>query len=290
MTKKKSIKIEEIQARRYRFLLYYIVALYYDVLAPARKDDDMAADNMARLEDVMTQLGVTMRELAAAHKETERVIAENDRKLAENRAELERKLAENRAELERKLAESLAENDRKRTETDRKLTESLAELDRKLTENINRVSESVDKWVGHFGTNIGTLVELTLIPGIKQKMKNLGHDFDSLAPRKQYYRKDGNMLAEVDLFLENGVEVMAVEVKTQFNASSVEYHVKRLQLLRKHDAERLKGKAILAAIAGLSIDRDAQELALGRGMYVIKMVEDDKNITVIEPAGGVGKW
>jgi predicted RecB family endonuclease len=121
-------------------------------------------------------------------------------------------------------------------------------------------------------------------------MKKFGHDFDSLAPRKQYYRKDGSMLAEVDLFLENGVEVMAVEVKTQFNAPAVEYHVKRLQLLRKHDAERLKNKDILAAIAGLNIDRDAQELASQLGMYVIKMVEDDKNITVIEPAGAVGKW
>ncbi|GBU21843.1 hypothetical protein R80B4_01745 [Fibrobacteres bacterium R8-0-B4] len=173
------------------------------------------------------------------------------------------------------------------------LTVSMKELSdaHKETERaIKALSESQDKWAGRLGTSIGTVVELTLIPGIRKKMKALGHEFENLAPRKQYYRKDGKMLTEVDLFLENGVEVMAVEVKTNFNKSAVEYHVNRLKLLRKHETEKLKDKAILGAIAGFTIDKDAAELASQLGMYIIKMVEDDKNIKVIEPAGAVGKW
>jgi hypothetical protein len=212
------------------------------------------SDSTARLEEAMAQLMVV-------HKETEE-------RMAKSRKELEEAMAKSRKELE----------------------EALAAQNKELSERISETSKNLDKWIGHFGTNIGTLVELTLIPGIKQKMKKFGHDFEILAPRKQYYRKDGNMLTEVDLFLENGVEVMAVEVKTNFNKPEVEYHVNRLKLLRKHDAERLKGKDILAAIAGLSIDKDAEELASRLGMYIIKMVEDDKNITVIEPEGAVGKW
>jgi hypothetical protein len=260
------------------------------------KEGDMA-DNMAKLEEAMARLAVTMEvtaeRMAKSHDELERSMArsreETERAMVKLREESEARdarVAKLREESDARAAKLREESAKNHEEFKR----DLAAQNKKLSEKINEVSKSIDKWIGHFGTNIGTLVELTLIPGIKLKMKKFGHDFDSLAPRKQYYRKDGSMLAEVDLFLENGVEVMAVEVKTQFNAPAVEYHVKRLQLLRKHDTERLKDKDILAAIAGLSIDRDAEELASRLGMYVIKMVEDDKNITVIEPAGAVGKW
>jgi hypothetical protein len=260
------------------------------------KEGDMA-DNMAKLEEAMARLAVTMEvtaeRMAKSREETEQAMT----KFREESDARDVRAAKLREESERAIAKIHEESAKNHDETERaiaKIHEESAknheEFERTLAAQNKELSEKIDKWIGHFGTNIGTLVELTLIPGIKLKMKKFGHDFDSLAPRKQYYRKDGNMLAEVDLFLENGVEVMAVEVKTQFNAPAVEYHVKRLQLLRKHDAERLKDKDILAAIAGLSVDREAEELALRLGMYVIKMVEDDKNITVIEPAGAVGKW
>jgi hypothetical protein len=238
---------------------------------------------MARLEEAMAQLAV-------AHKETEQALAAQAKAMAKSREETDERMAKSREETERAMAKSREETERAMAKSREETERAIAAQNRAFDKQLSALSETLNKWIGRFGTDIGTLVELTLIPGIKQKMKKFGHDFEILAPRKQYYRKDGNMLTEVDLFLENGVEVMAVEVKTKFNKPEVEYHVKRLQLLRKHDSERLKGKAILAAIAGLSIDKDAEELASRLGMYVIKMVEDDKNITVIEPTGAIGKW
>jgi len=220
---------------------------------------------METLEDIVAQLGVTMKELAETHKETERAMAKS------------------REETERAMAKS-------REETERAMAKSREETERILTAKINDLNETVDKWIGYTGHSIGHIVELVLIPGIKKKMNECGHEFDTLAPRKLYYRKDGNLFTEIDLFLENGEEVMAVEVKTQLSISAVEHHLRRLQLLRKHEAERLNGKTILAAVAGLSIDEDAREMASRLGMYVIEMIEDTKNITVIKPAGGLGKW
>lgn len=230
----------------------------------------------AVLEDIVAQLGVTMKELAETHKETER-------SMAKSREETERAMAKSREEAERAIAKS-------REETDRAMAKSLREMDRVLTAKINGLNETVDKWIGYTGHSIGHIVELVLIPGIKKKMNECGHDFDTLAPRKLYYRKDDNLFTEIDLFLENGEEVMAVEVKTQLSVSAVEHHLRRLKLLRKHESERLNGKTILAAVAGLGIDEDAREMALRLGMYVIEMVEDTKNITVIKPVGGLGKW
>jgi hypothetical protein len=256
------------------------------------------------LEDIVAQLGVTMKELAEAHKETERTMAksceEMERSMAKSRErheEMERSMAKSHEETERSIAKSREETERsmaksreKHEEMERSMAKSREEMERILAAKINGLAETVDKWIGYTGHSIGHIVELVLIPGIKKKMNECGHDFDTLAPRKLYYRKDGKIFTEIDLFLENGEEVMAVEVKTQLSVSAVEHHLRRLQLLRKHESEKLNDKTILAAVAGLGIDEDAREMALRLGMYVIEMVEDTKNITVIRPAGGLGKW
>jgi len=264
---------------------------------------------MAMLEDIVAQLGVTMKELAETHKETERSMArsreeteramvkireEAERSMAKSREETERAMVKIREETERSMAKSREEAERSmaksREEMERSMAKSSEKTERILTAKINGLNDTVDKWIGYTGHSIGHIVELVLIPGIKKKMNECGHDFDTLAPRKLYYRKDGNIFTEIDLFLENGEEVMAVEVKTQLSVSAVEHHLRRLQLLRKHESEKLNDKTILAAVAGLSIDEDAREMASRLGMYVIEMVEDTKNITVIKPVGGLGKW
>jgi hypothetical protein len=159
-----------------------------------------------------------------------------------------------------------------------------------MAESHARLEGTLDKWIGYFGNKIGYLVEAILIPGIKTKINDYGHTFDSLCARKQFFRKGGKAFAEVDLFLEDGKEVMAVEVKTQLSASDIDYHINRLKLLRKHDSESVRGKTLRAAVAGLGINADAREKALGLGMYVIEMVEDDRSVNVIRPAGGLGEW
>jgi len=186
-------------------------------------------------------------------------------------AEMSKKMAETEAELSRKLAASNA---------------IIAETSKKREED----RDALDKWVGYFGNSIGNIVELVLIPGIKKKINDLGHSFNSLSPRKQFYHANGKTYAEVDLFLENGEEVMVVEVKTQLSVKEVERQLKRLELLRKNEAGSLKGKIIYSAVAGLQIEEDAREMALGLGMYVVEMVEDTKSVNVIKPSGKLGTW
>jgi len=180
------------------------------------------------------------------------------------------------------------------------MTTSLADMSKKMAESNAIIAETskkreedreaLDKWIGYFGNSIGNIVEMVLIPGIKKKINDFGHTFNSLSPRKQFYHTNGKTYAEVDLFLENGEEVMVVEVKTQLSVKEVERQIKRLELLRKNDAGSLKGKIIYSAVAGLQIDDDAREMALGLGMYVVEMVEDTKGVNVIKPSGKLGTW
>jgi len=263
----------------------------------------------AMLEDIVAQLGVTMRELAETHKETERSMAksreeteramvkireEAERSMAKSREVTEQSMAKSRENMERSMAKSREETERAmvkiREEAERSIAKSREETERIFKAEINGLNETVDKWIGYTGHSIGHIVELILVPSIKKKMNECGHDFDTLEPRKQYYRKDGNIFMKIDLFLENDEEVMTIEVKSRLTVSAVEKLLKQMQLLRKHKSEKLTGKTILAAVAGLSIDEDAREMASRLGMYVIEMVEDTKNITVTKPVGGLGKW
>ena len=177
-------------------------------------------------------------------------------------------------------------------ESHKELTESHKETERVLTEKIAELSANIDKWVGRFGNKIGYLVEKILIPGIKPIMNEYGHNFTRLGPDEEFYLGvRGRRFAEVDLFLENDDEAMAVEVKTRLLKEDVEYHLRRLRLLRENEAvSGLSGKTLYSAMAGLQIDDDAREMALNLGMYIVEMVEDTKHVNVIKPPVELGKW
>jgi len=152
--------------------------------------------------------------------------------------------------------------------------------------------EELNRWVGYVGNSIGYIIEAVLIPGIKPKMNELGHDFTTMSTRKKYFKGTGRPYAEVDLYLENGEEVMIVEVKTQLSVKEVERQLKRLKLLRENESEKsLKGKTLYSAVAGMEIDDDTREMAFDHGMYVVEMVENPKYVNVLKPPSGkIGTW
>jgi hypothetical protein len=223
-----------------------------------------------------------------------RSIDEMTRRMAESKAETDAEVAkmkkEAEAEAAKRMKETEAELAKLRSETAANVAEASRIYNSLMEKMRDDTDTKLDKWIGYFGNSIGNIVELVLIPGIKKKMNDLGHNFNALSPRKQYYSKDGKTYAEVDLLLENGEEVMVVEVKTQLSVKGVERQIKRLELLRKNEGGNLKGRIIYSAVAGLQIDEDAREMALGLGMYVVEMVEDTKSVNVIKPSGKLGTW
>ena len=214
--------------------------------------------SMTELERVMAQLGTTMTE-------TRKEWVESQKEWAITRKEM----AASNEEMKRVLKDSISE----------------------MSANISKLSRNVDKWVGRFGNRIGEIVEMILVPGIKPEINKYGHNFNDFSARKYFSRKGGKIYAEVDLFLENGNEALAVEVKTHLRKDDVEYHLNRLKLLRENELESsLRGKALYSAVAGLEIDDDARKMALNLGMYVVEMIEETEHVNVIRPSGELGKW
>jgi len=253
----------------------------------------MTVETPAKPSVTLEEAVILMSQVSAnLEKSLEKNLAEMSRRMAESKAEADAIYAKRKAEVEAEFAEM----SRKRKE-DREALDKIYQKREEDRDALNKMyqrreedRDALDKWIGYFGNSIGNIVEMVLIPGIKKKINDFGHSFNSLSPRKQFYHTNGKTYAEVDLFLENGEEVMVVEVKTQLSVKEVERQIKRLELLRKNEAGSLKGKIIYSAVAGLQIDEDAREMALGLGMYVVEMVEDTKSVNVIKPSGKLGTW
>jgi len=184
-----------------------------------------------------------------------------------------------KASFERILGELADRMARSREETDARFAATLDAM------------KDLDSKVGN---RIGDLTEKILVPGLKLAMRNRGHVFTSLSPNREFDVVENGVtrrLTEVDLYLENGVESMAVEVKTQMRKEDVEHHLWRLDVMRKHeDITALRGKTLLGAMAGLDILVEAREFALRSGLYLIEMIESEKYVKVVEPPAGVRGW
>jgi hypothetical protein len=272
------------------------------------------ATNITTLEDIVAKLGAAMvrteeewsksrieteRSIAESRAETKRILAESQaetgRILADGRIETERILADGRIETERILAESRAKAEQSRreterivaesrTETERILAESRAETERTMNDLSKKVARMADR-VGGLGNRLGEIIELIVIPGVKEKMNALNYNFTMVTTRKEYSKKDSeDRLTEVDLLLENSHVVMAIEVKTRVDVDRVEHHLSRLKLLRDNaDITGMAGKTMYAGIAGITIDDDARDFAIAKGMYLIEIQEDDDRVNIVSP-------
>ncbi|MDR2136469.1 MAG: YraN family protein, partial [Treponema sp.] len=79
----------------------------------------------------------------------------------------------------------------------------------------------------------------------------------------------GQRLAEIDILLENGEYVMAVEVKTRLSAKDVKDHAKRMETLRRVADEHGDRRGYLGAVAGMVVTQQVLDYAVKNGFYVI---------------------
>jgi len=176
--------------------------------------------------------------------------------------------------------------------TDR-LDLTISRLDKhtaEMTKNIadaNRRLDYLSMDSGAQGQRLGQLVEFIVIPGIRHAMNSLGHHFKYAAANKKIkavIKGEKIRIAEVDLFLHNGAEAMAVEIKTSLTPEDVNKHLDRLVKLRKYEKEaNIQGKDLYGAVVGVFIDDNARRFALKNGLYVLEIMEDESSLKTDKP-------
>jgi hypothetical protein len=91
--------------------------------------------------------------------------------------------------------------------------------------------------MGDLGNRFGELAEHMVAPSINEKFNALGYHFDAIAAGG--FRIDGpnrQTLAEIDILLQNGESMVAVEVKAKLLDRHIDEHIKRIGVLRRATA------------------------------------------------------
>jgi predicted RecB family endonuclease len=145
--------------------------------------------------------------------------------------------------------------------------------------------------IGDVNNRFGEIIELVVLPGLLGEMnKQCGLKFDNVSPRKRF-TDGGQEYAEIDLFLENGESVMAVEAKARFTLGMVNHFVRQVESLREHeDKAGVVGKTIYAAIAAIGIDENVRKFASEKGLYLVEVNNINSKVSISPPKEVVGKW
>jgi hypothetical protein len=189
-------------------------------------------------------------------------------------------------ETDKKFAETrkLIEESAKRFEETGKHLEEVGKRIDKVGKNI----DNLGKQLGAVDHRFGDVIEHLVVPDIVNKFNALGYKFTDSAKERKFKKEDGSPLAQVDIFLENGDYLMAVEVKAKPNEADVDDHVQRLGTLRALFDKRGDKRKLLGAIAGAVMNDNVCELALKNGLYVLK--QSGETMKLLTPEGNPRMW
>jgi len=169
-------------------------------------------------------------------------------------------------------------------ETDRKFQETreqMKETDRRLKEAERLITEN-GKLIGKLGNSFGELAEHLVAPNIMEKFNEMGFIFTKTYLDTKVKNEKRICLAEVDIMLENGDTVIAVEVKSKPHLEDIEDFIDKMSVLRKwaddHNDKRIYYGAIAVAIMSDSV----RNKILKTGFYVIEQTGDTVKINIPE--------
>jgi hypothetical protein len=95
--------------------------------------------------------------------------------------------------------------------------------------------------------------------------------------------RTGKTLTEIDILLENGDSVVAVEVKSDLTTAYVDQHVERMEKLRRYWDEHNDRRRLLGAVAGAIMADRVKAYARESGFYVI--VQSGDTVRIEAPEG-----
>jgi hypothetical protein len=192
--------------------------------------------------------------------------------ILERTAKRQEEIAEQQKETDRivkDVAERQKETDRQQKETDRIVTENARQI-------------------GKLGNRFGEWVEYMVLPNLVQKFNELNFVFTKAYPHATIEDEKNNIIAEIDITLENGDKVMIVEVKSKPSSTDVKDHVERMKKVRHHADLHDDKRKYLGAVAGMVITKDTREFILKSGFYVIE--PSGETFVITPPNGKPKEW
>ena len=158
--------------------------------------------------------------------------------------------------------------------------EQMKETDRRIQETERQMKET-DRKMGYLENRFGELAEHLVAPSIKEKFNELNFNFTQSSRDVEIKERDNpNAFTEVDILLENGDIVIAVEVKSKPNNADVEKHIRRMEILKRAADRRSDKRKYRGAIAGAIMNQAVREDIIRNGFYLIEQSGDTVKLTI----------
>ncbi len=161
-------------------------------------------------------------------------------------------------------------------ETDKKFKET----DKKFQETDKSLSRLEDLFTSQWGRLIESLVEGDLL-GL---LNRYGIPVNTVSERTKGSYQGNNF--EFDLMARNGDEVVIVEVKTTLRPDDVKHFIKKLENAKTW-MPGIRHNTLYGAMAYLKQDANAADMAMNKGLLVIRATGDSASI--INKPGFVAK-
>jgi hypothetical protein len=184
--------------------------------------------------------------------------------------------------------QQMAETDRRQAEAAREIKETAREF-KEMTKETNRQMKATDKQIGKLGNRLGDMVESMVIPNLVSRFNELGFTFKE-AGKKKIEDAEHGMFFEIDAYLENNDYAMVVETKVNPNQDDVDYHINRMEKIRRYaDLNTIK-RQYYGAIAGAVMSKEVKAYILAHGLYAIEPSGETFTITAPEGPGEPRVW
>ena len=158
----------------------------------------------------------------------------------------------------------------------KELRESQRETARQLKEN--------GRQMGYLNNRFGELAEHLVGPNIIEKFNEYGLPITQISKNIEIRKapNDPDILTEIDLLLENGDIVIALEIKAKPGEKDIEKHIRRMEILRGIADKRGDKRKYQGAIAGAIMNKAMREAILQNGFYLIEQTGDTVRINIPE--------
>ncbi|MDR3200116.1 MAG: hypothetical protein LBT68_01545 [Spirochaetales bacterium] len=190
------------------------------------------------------------------------VIERVDKQLEENTKEFAKMQQENSKELAKVQQE----------------TEKVQKEAAKAQKEMQKALAKTDRIVGSLGNKFGSMAEHIMTPDLINKFRKFGFTFTQITNIK-IADKEHSIYAEIDALLENGKQVMVVEVKVTLRPEDVDDHIKRMEKVRKNADLHGDARQFLGALSALVVDDHTKTHALKQGFFIIEPSGEDVKVT-----------
>ncbi|MDR1127253.1 MAG: DUF3782 domain-containing protein [Treponema sp.] len=153
----------------------------------------------------------------------------------------------------------------------------------KRQEELNKQMKETDRKISKLGSRFGEAIECMVVPNLVGKFREFGLVFGKDYRDTSIRDEKNQILAEIDITLENRDKVMIVEVKSKPSTEDVDDHIKRMEKVRRHADLHGDKRKFLGAIAGVVVGDNERKYILKHGFYVI--IPSGDTFDIIEPKG-----